>query len=367
MQTAIQTTLTRRDWLTACAAAAAASSVWAAEKTAGGRRVGAVAYSFWYSLGLFAYQKRSGDRMDVFGFVEATRKAGGSAAQIYWSMLQNLDANGFERLRRRAAELDVKLEIHGGTAFAPTFDRVLEMAAALGATVVGCSFGFLMRPGTIATLPAWDAHLAKCRERLRDLVAKAKARGIVLGVENHLDFTLEEMVDLMRGADSPHAGVIFDVGNWIGTLDDPLEAADALGQYVVGTHYKDFAIEEVARGFRFTMVPLGAGSLRLAEITARLARQVRPEAAYCIEMMNGQQFEVPWLEDRFWPPYRNKSARQVAATLRHIRGKAIDIAEFRPSSELDTLPASEHIALEHRRIGQCIATLGSLLKQGGAA
>jgi len=39
-------------------------------------------------------------------------------------------------------------------------------------------------------------------------------------------------------------GVIFDVGNTVGTLDDPTEATDVLGPYTVATHYKDFAIEE---------------------------------------------------------------------------------------------------------------------------
>ena len=238
---------------------------------------------------------------------------------------------------------------------------MLPVAAALGVKMVGCSFGMLSRPGR---LPRWPPGTAMSRSALpvfETWSTRRTSQDIIIGVENHLDFTLEEMVDLMKRADSPHAGVIFDVGNWIGTLDDPLDAADALGRYIVGTHYKDFAVEEVTRGFRFTMVPLGAGSLRLPEITARLEKQVRPEAAYCIEMMNGQQFEVPWLQDNFWPPFRNKTARQVAATLRHIRGKAIDINEFRPQIEVDKLPHEEHMKLENDRITRCIATLRHLL------
>jgi len=55
-------------------------------------------------------------------------------------------------------------------------------------------------------------------------------------------------------------GVTFDVGNPLGTLDDPCEAADILGPYTVATHYKDFAAEEIARGSRLTMVPLVAAT-----------------------------------------------------------------------------------------------------------
>ena len=59
--------------------------------------------------------------MDAVKFVEATRQAGGNAAQLYTSMVVGLDADALKRLRNRAADLDVRLEIHGGTA---TADRL---------------------------------------------------------------------------------------------------------------------------------------------------------------------------------------------------------------------------------------------------
>ena len=86
------------------------------------------------------------------------------------------------------------------------------------------------------------------------------------------------------------------------------------------------------------------------------------EANFCIEMMNGQQFEVCWLEDRFWVPFRGVTARQVAATLpRHIRGKAIDINRFVPEKELDATPHEQHMQFEFDKIQQCMATLKEIL------
>ena len=191
----------------------------------------------------------------------------------------------------------------------------------------------------------------------------ARSLGLTIGVENHLDFNVEELRDLIKRVNSPNVGVIFDVGNTIGTLDDPTEAADILGPHTVATHYKDFAIEEVARGFRFTMVPLGCGSLRLREITERLLKHVDPKMGMSIEMMNGQHFEVNWLEDRFWTAYRNKTAQQVAATLRHIRGKAINIDEFKLVEEVDKLPHEEHMEFEQDRMIHCIAYLKGILDE----
>ncbi len=292
----------------------------AAKGRRGRNRVGAVAYSYQYSIGLFSYKDRPGERFDAVKFVEANHEAGGEVAQLYYTQIRDLDEAGLKRLRHRAEELDVKLEVHGGGALGKwsNFEDTMHRAAALGSKVIGCSFGFLMRPDKIDTLDAWDEHTGKCEARLRELAPLAKSLGLTIGVENHLDFTVEELRDLIQRVNSTHVGVIFDVGNVLGTLDDPTEAADILGPLTVATHYKDFAIEEVARGFRFCMVPLGCGSVRLREVTERLLKHVDPEMGMSIEMINGQHFEVNWLEDRFWTAYRNKPARQLAATLKKL-------------------------------------------------
>ncbi len=325
-------------------------------------RIGIVCYSFEYSIGLFAHKDRPGPRMDAVEFIQKTRDAGGDAAQIFHSMIDSLPENELARVRRTAEELDVMIEVHRGAAQRPTFDETIRRAKALGAKVVGCSFGMMTRPGKIGTLEAWDQHLAECKARYAELLKTAEELDLKLGVENHLDFTIEELRDLVRDADSPHAGVIFDVGNPIGTLDDPTEAADLLGPYTLATHYKDFAVEEVARGFRLTMVPLGCGSIQLPEITRRLLKHVSPDVGFAIELINGQQLEINWLEDRFWAPFRGKSARDVAATLRHIRGAAIDINELRSADELDKLPHEEHVQLEFDRIALSVAYLKDLIR-----
>ena len=173
-------------------------------------RIGAVSYSFQYSIGLFSYRDRPGEPLDAAGFVRKTREAGGEVAQLFHSMTDPLDEDELARLRRTADELDVMLEVHGGGAQRADFDRTMHQAAALGAKVVGCSFGMMMRPDKIATLEAWDEHLSQCRARLRELRDVARSLGLIIGVENHLDFTVEELRDLIVELDSPHVGVIFD-------------------------------------------------------------------------------------------------------------------------------------------------------------
>ncbi len=333
----------------------------------GRHRVGAVAYGYQYSIGLFSYKDRPGERFDAVQFLEANHAAGGEVAQLYVTMIRDLDQQGLKRIRRRAEELDVLLEVHGGGALGKwaNFEDTMRRAAELGCKVVGCTFGMLMRPGKIATLEAWDEHTRACESRLRELARLAKSLGLTIGVENHLDFTVEELHDLIRSVDSPNVGVLFDVGNTIGTLDDPVEAADLLGPYTVATHYKDFAITETPSGFTFCMVPLGCGSLQLPAITRQLLKHADPKMGMSIEMMNGQHFRVNWLDDGFWVPFRNRSAAQVAATLRHIRGKEIDRQEYKLVEEIDMLAHEEHMKLEQARMTRCIAYLKSVLDQKG--
>ena len=362
----------RRDFLMASAAAAAglgaatSGAAAAVNPAAGGstrtRRVGTATISFRYAVK--SWQKEGFAAMKL---LETAHRAGAEVVMLYDFLIDPLDRDQIKQLRAKAEQLDVMIETSGQDLFRRTYEHSMEQAAALGAKTIACYSGMLLRPDKIPTLELWNKHQAKTEARLRELLPTAKRLGINVAIENHLDFTIEELVQLIRRIDSPHVGVLFDIGNGIATLDDPIESAELLAPYVMATHYKDFAIEEVTRGFRFTMVPLGAGSLRLPEITAKLIHAVRPEAAFSIEMMNGQQFEVKWLEDRFWVPYRGVTARQVAATLRHIRGKAIDIGRFVPEKELDTLPHEEQLQFEFERIKECIAYLKDLLQQQSAA
>ena len=195
------------------------------------------------------------------------------------------------------------------------------------------------------------------------LAPHAKRLSLVIGVENHLDFSLEEIHGLLRRIDSPQIGSLFDVGNWFGTLDDPIAAAELLGPYVLATHYKDFAVQETPQGFTLTMVPLGCGSLDLPGITAALLKNLRPEANMAIEMMNGQTLEINWLKPGIWAAFRNRTAEQVAATLNHIRRQTVNRAECIPQTEVDKMPHAQHLELEAARTKQCIDSLRKLIAE----
>ncbi len=94
-------------------------------------------------------------------------------------MIRDLDEQGLKWLRRRAEELDVLLEVHGGGALGKraNFEDMMRRTAQLGCKVVACTFGMLMRPGKIATLEAWDEHTRACEAGQYDRNVGRPGRG----------------------------------------------------------------------------------------------------------------------------------------------------------------------------------------------
>jgi sugar phosphate isomerase/epimerase len=103
-------------------------------------------------------------------------------------------------------------------------------------------------------------------------VKVAKNEGVKLAVENHIDFTSDEILQLLNEVDSEYFGLNFDTGNFLRLLDDPISGMEKLAPYVLATHVKDLMPDKCARPtdwFFFAGVPVGKGLIdnqRLAQL-----------------------------------------------------------------------------------------------------
>lgn len=97
---------------------------------------------------------------------------------------------------------------------------------------------------------------------LKESVKIAEDVGVVLAIENHIDYTSREILEILERVDSDALKVNFDTGNTLRVMEDPVEAARLLGPYTVATHTKDV---EACRHVRpeewyfFSSVPVGTG------------------------------------------------------------------------------------------------------------
>ena len=107
---------------------------------------------------------------------------------------------------------------------------------------------------------------------LKEAVKVAEDNGVKLAVENHIDYTSDECVQLLDRVDSPYLGLNLDTGNFLRLLDDPVDGAKKLADRVYATHIKDL---KPVRGvnakewFFFSSTPVGDGLVdneKLAQI-----------------------------------------------------------------------------------------------------
>ena len=120
---------------------------------------------------------------------------------------------------------------------------------------------------------------------LTESVKIAEDCGVVLAVENHIDYTSEEIYRILERVGSEALKVNFDTGNTLRVMEDPVAAARRLGPYTVATHTKDV---EACRHVRpeewyfFSSVPVGTGLIDMPGV-ARALKESGYEGVLAVE------------------------------------------------------------------------------------
>lgn len=97
---------------------------------------------------------------------------------------------------------------------------------------------------------------------LRDLATFAAGLGLDLALENHADFRMADLVELVDRVDSEHLGLCLDLGNLTRVGDGVLEATRLAAPYVRMVHVKDLRVPTASVGDPdawWPTAPLGEG------------------------------------------------------------------------------------------------------------
>jgi sugar phosphate isomerase/epimerase len=101
----------------------------------------------------------------------------------------------------------------------------------------------------------------------------AEYSGVVLAVENHIDYTSAEIEQILERVGSPSLKVNFDTGNTLRMMEDPVAAARRLGPHTVATHTKDLDACRHVRPeewYFFSSVPVGTGLIDMPGVVRAL-------------------------------------------------------------------------------------------------
>lgn len=107
----------------------------------------------------------------------------------------------------------------------------------------------------------------------KEAVKVAEEHDVKMAVENHIDYTADECVELLERVGSPYLGLNLDTGNFLRLLDDPVEGTKKLADKVYATHIKD--LKPVARvdareWYFFSSTPVGDGLVDNQQIAQTL-------------------------------------------------------------------------------------------------
>jgi sugar phosphate isomerase/epimerase len=201
------------------------------------------------------------------------------------------------------------------------FNDQLRTAKDCGAAVVRTVMLSGRRYEVFDSPEGFRQHVERSWQSL--LLAKpiVEKHGLRLAIENHKDWRVPDLLDILKRIDSPQIGICLDTGNSIALLEEPHEVVEAYAPYTFTTHFKDMAVAESEDGFLLSEVPLGTGFVDLARHVAAI-RKHRPEVRFNLEMITRDPLRVPCLGTKYWTTFESLPARDLARSLAMVRDKA---------------------------------------------
>jgi sugar phosphate isomerase/epimerase len=302
-------------------------------------------------MGLVQYSFSASPYMhSAYDFLEYCRSLGAGGIQI---ALDSEQPAYLEKLKRRAAELDMYLEAivnlpqENDTT---DFERQVVSARQAGAVCLRSACLNGRRYEMFTSLDDWKRFVAASHRRIALAVPILEKYRLPLGIENHKDWTADEMVALLEHHSSEFLGACLDTGNNISLLDAPMEVVEKLAPFAVTTHFKNMAMKNAPDGFLLSEVPLNQGVLDPVKVVNTI-RAARPRIRFSLEMITRDPLTIPCLTDKYWVTFPERNGAYLAWTLRLVR----DHPPAAPLPHVSGMDEAARRQQEEDNVKQCLA------------
>lgn len=307
-----------------------------------------------YSYNLRLTAERSGrikgQLGDPLNFLEHCHRVGAGGIQIDIGVR---DQAYIGKLREKAEAYGMFVE---GSARLPAdqaqlerFEAAVRTAAQAGAKVIRVAMGG-RRYEQFDRAEQFKTFKERSWKSVQLAEPVAAKHRTYIAIENHKDWRISEMLDMLKRIGSQYIGVCVDTGNSFALLEDPMAVVEAYAPYAFAVHLKDMAVAEYEDGFLLADVPLGQGLLDLPRMVEVL-REARPEIDFCLEMATRDPLRVSCLTEKYWATLEDVSGADLARTLRYVRANKSRSA----LPEVSRLPLQKQIELEESNIKDCLA------------
>ncbi|QRN35002.1 sugar phosphate isomerase/epimerase family protein [Pectobacterium brasiliense] len=209
-------------------------------------------------LSTYAFFWRASSRvpnpLGLEAMLEQTAESGAGVFQICdYAAVEALSSAELEKLRQRAVDLGIQLELGTRGLATDHLTRYLTMARALDVRFIRTMFN------TATHKPTQDEALAL----LRRVLPEFEQHNIQLGLETYEQVRTRDVLAVVDAIESPALGICLDPGNCVAALEYPREVIELTASRVVNLHIKDFAFarQEGWVGFTYSGCLLGTGLL----------------------------------------------------------------------------------------------------------
>jgi 3-oxoisoapionate decarboxylase len=303
------------------------------------------------TMGVADYSFHHTDRSkSTLDFLEYCHSLGAAGSQ---TTLSSLDPDYIRRIRKSLEASGMYFEVslslprkEDGS----EFERHVRAAKDAGAICLRSHCLGERRYEYFSTLDAWKNFVAESKAGLRVALPTLEKERMPMGIENHKDWTVGELVALLKAYDNEYLGACLDTGNNIALLDDPMEVVERLAPYAVPTHLKDMAVAEYVGGFLLAEVPLGEGFLDMKRIIAAI-RNARPQTKLTLEMITRDALKVPCLSAKYWATFPDRNGSYLARTLTMVRSHKPP----HPLPKIENLDRDSVMRLEEENVRRCLA------------
>lgn len=204
----------------------------------------------------------------------------------------------------------------------PAFESSVKAAQEAGANTLRVGVG-ARRYEQFDSLEGFRAMKAQAWKSFRLAEPIVARRKVKLGIENHKDWRIPDMLEFMEGLSSEWIGACIDTGNSIALLEHPMETVEAFAKYAMTTHVKDMRVKEYEDGFLLSEVPLGEGFVDLGRVLD-LCEQANPGIRFCLEMITRDPLKIPCLKDQYWATFDSMKPARLAGALAMVRKESDD-------------------------------------------
>jgi sugar phosphate isomerase/epimerase len=286
---------------------------------------------------------------DTYEFLEHCHSLGAAGIQ---ASLTSLEPAYLEKLERRAKDLGMYVEVMAPLPRTETtrFTDTIAAAKKIGALCVRSACLSGRRYETFSSLDEWKKFVEDSKAALARAIPVAEKHKMPFAIENHKDWTVDELVSILKSYSSPYFGVCLDTGNNIALLDDAMELVERLAPYAISTHIKDMGVDSYDDGFLLSEVAIGDGMLDIPKIVS-IIEKAKPGTKMSLEMITRDPLRVPVLTDKYWATFPDRNGLVLARILRTVRDKRTKLPV------LSTLPREEQAKVEEENVRKCLAAL----------